>query len=342
MILLSVVIPLYNGKDYIKRNIESLKKVKCSKEIIIVDDGSTDDSYLYCCEIFNNDDEVCLIHQDNAGIAAARNKGMEFVRGKYVIFVDQDDLINPKTVNRAIQKIEMEKTDLLMWSTARRDEQGNMYPCDTVNFEIKVKGEVIQKQFLLSMIYEHGNQYISYIGHVWSGIYDVDFIKKYNIFFHCFVNYEDDYLFVFDCLRNASCVYFFNEIGYYWSINNKSYSFRQRHLEKYYEKMVQLYTYLLESLKQVLDFQLIEDIMSYCCQTIILKTMRNCGCNSKIDKGELRQIKEILMSDEYKNVWKGGLKYNVDLRFRILYYSIKFKIPYIGILLTHIYYTIFR
>lgn len=88
--MISVIIPLYNKEKYIKSTIKSILSQKYQNfEIIIVDDGSTDNSLAEIERI--EDDRIRLIHQSNAGVAAARNRGIAEARGEYVAFLDADD-----------------------------------------------------------------------------------------------------------------------------------------------------------------------------------------------------------------------------------------------------------
>lgn len=96
MILVSVIIPVYNVADYLD---ECLKSVLCQTyrnlEIILVDDGSTDNSGDICEKYRQIDSRVHVIHQCNSGQACARNAGMSYSHGEYIAFVDSDDVVEP-------------------------------------------------------------------------------------------------------------------------------------------------------------------------------------------------------------------------------------------------------
>ena len=92
--LVSVIIPAYNAERFIKETIDSVKnQTYASWEIIVVNDGSTDTTV----EIINKElsERIRLINQDNAGVSAARNKGILFAKGEYLVFFDSDDLMTP-------------------------------------------------------------------------------------------------------------------------------------------------------------------------------------------------------------------------------------------------------
>lgn len=92
---LSIVIPVYNVKEYLVECVNSILNAQIHNyEIILVDDGSTDGSQLICDEFNNSYPKIIrVIHQKNSGLSAARNKGLEFAQGKYIFFMDSDDIV---------------------------------------------------------------------------------------------------------------------------------------------------------------------------------------------------------------------------------------------------------
>ncbi len=94
--LISVVVPVYNAEKFLRRTAESIcAQTDENYEIILVDDGSADDSLGVCRELAREDARIRVIHQENAGPSAARNAGVRTARGEYISFVDADDWIHP-------------------------------------------------------------------------------------------------------------------------------------------------------------------------------------------------------------------------------------------------------
>lgn len=92
--MISVIIPVYNASCYIHRCIESVLSQAYRKfELILVDDGSKDDSGVICDNYALQDNRVLVIHQNNSGAGAARNAGLAKAQGEYIVFVDSDDMI---------------------------------------------------------------------------------------------------------------------------------------------------------------------------------------------------------------------------------------------------------
>ena len=92
---ISVIVPVYNASTYIGRCIESVQAQTYKKwELILVDDGSKDDSLNICSEYASKDTRIHVIHQDNAGPGIARNTGIDMANGEYIVFIDSDDYID--------------------------------------------------------------------------------------------------------------------------------------------------------------------------------------------------------------------------------------------------------
>ncbi len=100
MIKISVIIPIYNGVKYIKSCLESLQKQTLSEfEVILINDGSIDESGQLCNELAKSDKRIKVIHQKNLGVSNARNKGIDIAVGEYICFIDCDDYIESNYLN---------------------------------------------------------------------------------------------------------------------------------------------------------------------------------------------------------------------------------------------------
>ncbi|MBQ7965949.1 MAG: glycosyltransferase family 2 protein [Ruminococcus sp.] len=90
--LVSVIVPIYNAKQYLPQCIESVLNQSYNNiELILVDDGSTDNSFEVCNEYCKSDNRVIAVRQENTGVSGARNKGIDLAKGEYIAFVDSDD-----------------------------------------------------------------------------------------------------------------------------------------------------------------------------------------------------------------------------------------------------------
>lgn len=111
--LISIIVPIYNVQNYLCRCIESIQRQTYHNlEIILVDDGSTDESGAICEEAKQKDNRIIVIHQKNQGVSEARNRGIEEANGKYIGFIDGDDYIDEDMFENLYQGIIQSSADL--------------------------------------------------------------------------------------------------------------------------------------------------------------------------------------------------------------------------------------
>lgn len=112
---ISIIVPVYNVAKYLKSCIQSiLNQTYEDLEIILINDGSTDESYSICESFAENDSRIILINQHNQGLSYARNVGIEVATGEYLMFVDSDDWVHPRIVEDLLDNIVEYKVKLAM------------------------------------------------------------------------------------------------------------------------------------------------------------------------------------------------------------------------------------
>ena len=94
---ITVIVPVYNSELYLSECISSVLNQSYKKiELLLIDDGSTDKSPIICDKYERIDNRVRVIHQNNMGVSAARNAGLDLAKGEYICFVDSDDTLKEK------------------------------------------------------------------------------------------------------------------------------------------------------------------------------------------------------------------------------------------------------
>lgn len=118
--LISIIVPVYRTEQYLRQCVDSLLAQTYNRiEIILVDDGSPDGSGGICEEYAAKDPRVKVIHQENGGLSAARNTGLDHATGEYVMFVDSDDWISPDNCEKAVAVARARDVDVVIWSYRR-------------------------------------------------------------------------------------------------------------------------------------------------------------------------------------------------------------------------------
>ncbi|MGO2040862.1 MAG: glycosyltransferase [Staphylococcus equorum] len=179
--LISIIVPTYNVEKYIRTCIESiLAQTYRNVEVIIVNDGSTDQSLAVISDLICSHHNVKVINQKNQGLSVARNTGIDVATGKYITFVDADDKIMPDFVSSLYQIADKTGADIVRGSL--RDFNGKIPKGWVPDFNVPTNcGTIVLDQFLSSNI--------SFV--VVTSIYRLDFINSNHIRFTPGILLED-------------------------------------------------------------------------------------------------------------------------------------------------------
>ncbi len=148
--LITIIVPIYNCEKYLKRCIESLlSQTYKNIEIILINDGSTDNSIKICEKYQKIDSRIIIINKDNEGVSEARNDGIKKANGEYISFVDSDDYLALDTIEILFRYIEKNNVDCTIVNAIDFDENGNFFEIDVINgLEILEKNDFLKELFL--------------------------------------------------------------------------------------------------------------------------------------------------------------------------------------------------
>lgn len=114
---ITIVVPVYNVAQFLPKCIDSLKNQTMREiAIILVNDGSTDESGKICDEYAKMDSRITVVHKTNGGLSDARNAGTQFVKSKYLLYIDSDDWMDLDACETAYEVIEREQADMVFWT----------------------------------------------------------------------------------------------------------------------------------------------------------------------------------------------------------------------------------
>ena len=145
--LISVIIPIYNCEKTITATLQSIIGQSYeSLEIILVDDGSIDNSYKICNNYAKKDSRIKLIKQINSGVGAARNKGLDNCNGDYISFIDADDTVNENFYEELIGAAVMTDADIVGCNVCVNIDDNCLYPYGNNNQKlIYIDNQIIEK-----------------------------------------------------------------------------------------------------------------------------------------------------------------------------------------------------
>lgn len=220
--LITVVLPIYNVAKWLDTCIQSIvKQTYRNLQIILVDDGSTDESPTICERWAAKDNRINVVHQQNAGLSAARNTGLRLRKGEYVCFVDSDDYVEHDYVQRMLDTALAEQADMVVCNVRKEDENGDT-PAEEADpgFETKT---LTSRQYMIYAMQSSWKHIVAwnklYRSEIWDDLtYPVGKI------------HEDEFVFaqlVVRC-RRVACI---NDVLYHYvqhdgSITNEKYSIR--------------------------------------------------------------------------------------------------------------------
>ena len=226
MLKFSIIVPIYNIEKYIEKCIKSvLIQNYRNFELILVNDGSTDNSQNICEEYSKIDDRIIVINKKNGGLPAARNTGIEIVSGDYICHLDGDDFWKEGYLEYLNNKLSGKKIDVL-FGCGRYDFFGN----NNYNKEYyyKITRKLFNKNELI--------KYIMSIDHeipasAWSNVYNTSFVKNKELFFTEGLTWSEDTDNYFNVLLNCQTYDFMDEIYYVYRKDNafamtKKYSYK--------------------------------------------------------------------------------------------------------------------
>jgi len=223
--MVSVIIPIYNAEPYLRRCLDSVLNSTCQDfELILVNDGSTDKSLELCREYTVRDSRVQLVSQENRGVSAARNRGLEICRGEWVVFVDADDVISPGFLE-IIGQEEYQSQDLLLFdfAGAAEDLTAAAPVPEALCFGAEAVPELLRSLLLHTQLIEGGS--LNFVS-PWGKAYRKSLLDQYSIRFSPQLFFAEDKLFNAEYLvRTKQCVYLPTPV-YYYNIHPDSLSHR--------------------------------------------------------------------------------------------------------------------
>lgn len=148
----SVILPCYNGSKYLRACLDSvLAQTMRDFELIVVDDGSTDASLAIAQSVSAEDARMRVLHQENAGVSAARNLGLAHARGEWITFVDSDDLLTPDALSLMLAHAGKE-VDMVVCAHETFDETGVTQCCAPTTRQMRLGGAARRRDAALRLI----------------------------------------------------------------------------------------------------------------------------------------------------------------------------------------------
>ena len=286
--LISIIVPIYNAEKYIEKCINSLSKQTYKNiEIILVDDGSKDNSYKICRNLQKNDRRIRIFLKKNGGASSARNKGLDEAKGEFITFVDVDDYVEETFVQTMYEMIILHNTDIAICKPIKQYSDGIIIENKKYPEVSWYNGEGLLKFLKLEFNIDWGA--------VWNKLFKAEIIEKYKLRYDETIKYGEDYLFVGSYLANTYSGYITDKIEYHYIYSNNSISNKYNTSKKV---DVELLSWIKsgEELKKYCDSsdlsKAYNSYISYRCQDV-LYIMAKCDyTNRKFEKYILKNLRD--------------------------------------------------
>lgn len=228
--LVSIIIPIFNEENNIRDLLNSLiGQTYINIEIILVDDGSQDESLEICKRFSAEDSRIIVISKKNGGVSSARNVGIEYSKGEYICFFDGDDYIEESLVSELVSTIENTRSDVTFTG------YNLLYGDRKIPRENSVKSGVYSSEELLTTVLDNGTMSGIQFGSACTSIYRLDIINTSKIRFNEKIKINEDGIFNIEFILASDLVSINNDIKLYnyrqSSLNKRDYEFLKENIE---------------------------------------------------------------------------------------------------------------
>lgn len=217
--LVTIIIPIYNSEKYLEECLKSvLNQTYTNMEILCVDNGSTDKSNEILVQYRNIDKRIEIIKVNEKGVSIARNKGIEKAKGDYVLFVDSDDVIDVRMVEKLVDIAQKKDSDMVICTNSLLNPKGKERK---INFDIKVdeRKNIVEekKEKTFEYIYSKG------VGiQVWNKLIKKNILIDNDVRFNERMSYDEDMFFCWKCTMFSNVINIIQEDLYKYRLTNGS------------------------------------------------------------------------------------------------------------------------
>lgn len=209
--ILSIVIPVFNGENSIEKciiSIEREKKYEKDAEIIVVDDGSNDNTYKILEDLTQKYRNIRIFHKENGGVSSARNFGLSVARGQFILFVDADDTLAPNALSSIMKEVKNNKADYYIFPPEKEVKKGII---QKQNYS--VTGKTVPVDEAYEYFYVDGNN------GPWSKLFKLEIIRENNLHYHRELKIHEDVIFCMEYLEHCKDVRYCEDAIYTYSFN---------------------------------------------------------------------------------------------------------------------------
>lgn len=242
---ISIIVPIYNAQKTIERCIDSILNQDFSDfELILLDDGSKDNSGKICDTYAGKDQRVRVIHKENSGVSASRNLALREAKGEYLQFLDADDWITPNATRLLVESMETNDCDMVIADFYRVIGERLSH-----KGSIDEDGVLSREEFANNMM---ENPADFYYGVLWNKLYKRSIIEKYQLCMNPKISWCEDFMFNLEYIRHCENIFVLQVPIYYYVKTKGSLVSQSMSLTKTIKTKMMVFEYYNDFYKQVL------------------------------------------------------------------------------------------
>lgn len=323
--LITVIVPVYNVEKYLNRCVDSiLNQTLTNLEIILVNDGSTDNSPNICNKYRNQDSRIKVIHKENARVAAARNDGIKIAQGKYISFIDSDDWIECNMLEKMYECAEKVRADFVMCDYAKKGITSSYSVTQPIDGGFYDRSRIETKLFS-SLIMFDNIEFPPTISN-WTCLFNRDFLIENNLYYDEDIHYCEDSIFGSKAMYKANRFYYMKNQYFYNYFYNPSSTTTVANLNKWNS-----YIKINERLEDYFNSSNF-DFSNQIKVNMVYFILNFLGEISKTNLTILEKYfkcKEIMNNERVKTSFKGLELNNISFKLSIVIKIIKYRLAFI-------------
>ncbi len=291
----SIVVPVYNGERYADKCIKNLLAQSYKDiEIILMDDGSSDNTPQILDAWAEKDERIVVVHQKNSGVSVARNNGTDRATGDYILYMDIDDDITENLIEDNIRLAREKDADILMFGFWYLSEDTGKRSDNKIDVGFSGDAESFFNDYLIKTIDSE------MLNAPWNKLYKISFLKENNLkFLPKYPIYEDIYFNV-NALKYAKNIVVNNELYYVYYVR-RSGSAITRYVDDYFKIVSKFYESALEYSAMFRDNTRQIEAFSGFYVGLVTNNLKQISCNDDIKfKEKRRLIKDICCDDRFR------------------------------------------
>ena len=311
---ISVIVPIFNKEQYLDRCVKSLLgQTDKNLEIILVNDGSTDQSGEICNRFADIDDRIKVIHKKNEGVAAARNTGIKVATGQYISFVDADDFLDLNAYGEIYKVIENFYPDCIDFGWKYINDYGEKTSnINEINKNEILTKKIIREKILPPLLNLKKDEESFVFDFVWNKLFKTDIICKNKVFFDEKRRTWEDRVFLVQYLKYCNTYYSMDKCFYnYVSVPN---SLSRKYDLQLFDIILQNYRSYVEWFGDEYNFNT-KYVYNYWCHSIENMILRSLKERDK--KDEIKKIIEKTLTDKLVIDWYKKREYENELEKRV-------------------------